>query len=351
MDTTWSNTTRILVTILILAGAIWLAFVASPLVDAILVAALLANLLNPVVCSLAQRSRLRRSQAAVVVFLITLLVALSIPAALGTVAVNSIGRLGRDFLSAAGEIEAWLLRPIDILGFHLQPQQMIDSVQGMGTSLLASLPGGSLDILSSVTTNLLWAATVLLMYYYLLKDGYKVKPWLVTLAPEAHQQELGRLLNEVDRVWGRFLRIQLIMFFVIFALMAIGTLLIVGLFRSGLLRWSPLGFIALLVLLYTAIQQLDNLWLRPHILGKQMRLHPGIVFAGLIGALMISGLLGALLVVPLLATAKLVGRYVHRKLLGLPPWPEEPVEPSTQAAVGVVPDAELAPEKERAYQG
>ena len=52
------------------------------------------------------------------------------------------------------------------------------------------------------------------------------------------------------------------------------------------------------------------------------RLHPGVVFAGLVGALMISGFLGALVVVPLIATGKLVGNYVHRKMLGLPPWPD-----------------------------
>ena len=343
MDTTWSNTTRILVILLSLAAAVWLAFIASPLIEAILIAALLAYLLNPAVCWLVERSTLPRSQAAAAIFLSTLLIVLAIPAALGTVAVSSLGSLRSDFLTAAEEIEVWLFRPINILGFHFRPQQMIDSLQGMGAEVIASLTGDSLNILSTVTTNLLWAATVLIMYYYLLKDGSKIMPWVVTLAPVDYRPEIERLLGEVNHVWGKFLRIQLLMFFVIFMLMVVGTLLIVGLFRSGLIRWSPLGFIALLLLLYTAIQQFDNLWIRPHILGKQLRLHPGVVFAGLLGALMLSGLLGALLIVPLLATVKVVGSYVHRKLLGLPPWPAESVEVD-QAGV------EAHHEKEHAYQ-
>lgn len=334
--------------VLLLAGVIWLAFLASPLLDAILIAALLAYLMNPLVFWIARRSEMNRAQAAIVTFLVSMLIVLTIPAALGTVAVNSVSRLGQDFLSAAEEIEVWLFRPIDIMGFHLQPQQLIDPLQSMFTSFLASLPVGSLGIISSVTTNLLWALTVLIMYYYFLKDGYKLKPWLITLAPEEHQPEFDILLNKVDQVWGKFLRIQLLMFFVIFVLMVVGTLLIVGLFRFGLLRWSPLGFIALLLLLYTAIQQLDNLWIRPHIMGKQLHLHPGIVFAGLIGALMVGGLIGALLIVPLLATGKVVGRYIHRKLLGLPPWPNQ------DAAVGDTISDPLeptpSPEKEQAYQ-
>lgn len=348
MDTSWSNTTRLFVIVLLLAGAIWLAFVASPLLDAILIAALLAYLMNPLVVWVARRTQMTRAASAINVFLLTMLIVLGIPAALGTVAVSSLSSLGQDFLSAAEEIESWFFRPIDILGYHLQPQQMIEPLQGMGSSLLASLPIGSLSIISSVTTNLLWALTILIMYYYLLKDGYKIKPWVVTLVPEPHQGEIASLVDKIDQVWGKFLRIQLLMFLVIFLLMVVGTLLIVALFRYGLLRWSPLGFIALLVLLYTAIQQLDNLWIRPHILGKQMRLHPGLVFAGLVGALMVSGLLGALLVVPLLATAKVVGRYVHRKLLGLPVLPVISSEPVSDDA----PPIEVAPsaDKEQAYQ-
>ncbi len=349
MHTTWSNTTRILVMVLALAGAIWLAFIAAPLLDAILISALLAYLMNPAVCWLARRSSLNRAQSAIITFLLTLLLVLSIPAALGTVVVNAISRVGQDFISAAEEIELWLSRPVNILGFHLLPQQLLDPLQEMGTSFLAALPVGSLSIISSVTTNLLWALTVVVMYYYLLKDGYKIKPWVVTLAPDNYRQEFDVLLNKVDQVWGKFLRIQLLMFLLIFALMVVGTLLIVGLFRFGLLRWSPLGFIALIVLLYTAIQQLDNLWIRPYIMGKQMRLHPGVVFAGLIGALMVSGLLGVLLIVPLLATAKVVGRYVHRKLLGLPPWPDD----SSVLALEAAEHHEAftsPPEKEQAYQ-
>lgn len=332
MDSSWSNTTRVVVTLLALAGGIWLAVVASPLLEALLIAALLAHLVNPAVRWVMQRASLSRAWVATIVFLFTLVIVLGIPAAVGTVAFSSIRRLGTDLATAATELEEILFRPVDILGFRLEPPDLIDILRNIGTDLLATLPGGSLNILSSVTTNLVWAVVVLVMFYYLLRDGQKIKPWLVTLFPVPYQPEVQRLLDEVDRVWGRFLRIQLLMFLLISVLMIVGTLLIVALFRTGLLRWSPLGFIVLVVLLYTAIQQLDNLWIRPHVLGKQLRLHPGLVFAGLIGALMLSGFLGALVVVPLMATAKVVGRYVHRKLLGLPPWADEEEESPDEAA-------------------
>ena len=119
-----------------------------------------------------------------------------------------------------------------------------------------------------------------------------------------------------------FLRVQLLIFVVLAALMGSGTFLVIWLFRSGLLGFSPLVMIVLLVLVYTAAQQVDNLWLRPQLMGHRLQLHPGLVFAGLTGALVVSGVLGALLIVPFMASIKVLGHYIYCQLFDLPPWDE-----------------------------
>jgi len=97
--------------------------------------------------------------------------------------------------------------------------------------------------------------------------------------------------------------------------------LTVWLYRIGLLPLSPVGLVVLLVLVYTLVQQIDNVWLRPYFLGESLKLHPGVVFIGLIGGLALGGVIGVIIAVPLIATLKIVGRYAHCRLLGLPPWP------------------------------
>lgn len=323
MDATWSTPTRILVIVMALATAVWIAVVASPLLQAVGIAALLAYLLDPAVRFFMRRARMRRSWAAAVTFLLFLLVLVGIPAWLGSVAVAQLIRLETDFLAAVAAIGQWLTQPVIILGVPFHFPDLMRNLPALTGETLATLPSGSLDILSSVTTNLLWGSAVLVTLYYFLKDGPRIKPWLAELAPVNYQGEVRRLLDEVDRIWGKFLRVQLLIFLILAVLGAIGTLLVVWLFRSGLVQWSLFGFILLLLGVYTAVQQVDNLWLRPQFLGKQLRLHPGIVFVGLIGALALSGVLGALVIVPVIATGKVIGRYVHRKLLGLPPWPEK----------------------------
>ncbi len=333
-NTTWSPTTRILVLATLLLAGVWLAYVVSPLLISIGLAAILAYLLNPLVDRLANRTRLSRTGAATTIFGLVLLALIGIPVGVGTAVVNQIGDLGADLLAAITQIEAWLFQPVTILGFQLNAQDYMDEFNRMVANALETVPGGSFNVLTSVTTNLLWGTLVLVTLYYFLKDSPKIKPWLLHLTPEAYQPEFDRLLDEVNHIWGRFMRIQLVLFLILGILMVLGTLLVVWLFRSGLLEWSFLGFVLLLLAVYTAVQQLDNLWLRPQFLGKQLHLHPGVAFAGLVGGLALSGFIGALVAVPLIATVRVIGRYIHRKLLGIPPWSEtavaqEPSEPVT----------------------
>jgi hypothetical protein len=50
---------------------------------------------------------------------------------------------------------------------------------------------------------------------------------------------------------------------------------------------------------------------------------------GLVGGLALSGFIGALVAVPLIATVRVIGRYIHRKLVGIPPWPTTTVAAET----------------------
>lgn len=322
MNTLWSNTTRILVIVLVLLGTAWVGVVANPLLQAVGIAALLAYLLEPVVRVVLRRKRMRRSLAVGIVYSLFVLVIIGVPALLGTLIASQLHRLEADFLAAVQEIELWISQPVIIFNLRFNPQEVLGNLSAMAGDALALFPSGSLNFLTTVTTNLLWATAVLVSLYYFLKDGPKIKPWLTGLALPDHQAEIRRLLDDVDRIWGRFLRAQIFIFFILGVLAAAGTLLVVWLFRAEHLEWSFWLFALLLLAVYTAVQQVDNFWLRPQFLGKQLLLHPGIVFVALIGALALSGVLGALVIIPVIATVRVVGRYIHRKLLGLPPWPE-----------------------------
>ena len=326
-NTPWSYAKKVLAIVIVLSGIVWLALVFMPILSAVISAALLAYFFNPVIRLLIRRTRLSRPWAVGIVYAFFILVLFAIPSALGTVVVRQYYRFEAEFLIALTALEQWISQPIELLGYHFYPNVLLEKLTQFSGNALSTIPEGSLNVLSGVTTNMLLLLVVFFSLYYFLKDGPKIKPWLVRLTPVTYQYDIQRLLDELDEVWGALLRVQLLLFAILALLMIGGTSLVVLLFTTGLLAFSPIVFVILLIVVYTAAQQVDNLWLRPQLLGRQMQMHPGLVFIGLIAGMMVGGVLGALLSMPLMATAKVVGRYIYCQLLDLPPWPpDEPVE-------------------------
>jgi predicted PurR-regulated permease PerM len=322
MNRPWSRTTRILIISAGAIGLIWLIVTVSPLVQALVIAALLAYLLDPLVNWLTRRTQLNRLWAARAVYGLLLLILGGIPAILSTVAVQQFDRWGADFFAAITELRGWLVQPVTLLGFQFYPLALLNNFTDTGFSTVSS----AAITLTRVTTNLLWGLTAMVSLYYFLVDAPKIKPWLVGLVTPEYQMDAQILLDEIDEVWRLFLRAQIIIF-VIFTALLIGSMaLVVGLYRSGLLPLSPIGLIILLAIVYTVVQNIDNIIVRPYFFGESLKLHPGVVFVGLIAGLAFGGILGVIIIIPCLATAKVIGLYVHSRLLGLHPWPhlEEP---------------------------
>jgi predicted PurR-regulated permease PerM len=305
----------------LLVGLIWLLALLWPLLVALTIAALLAYLLNPLVVWLERRMGGKRPLAATLIYII-LLALLAGPLALLTLALIERWALVQGELQEALSVmQSWFLRPLPLFGFVLYPELLLENLRVALGNALSSLTLGDGGLLSGLTQNLLWALVVLVSLYYLLRDGHHLKPWLLAQVPAPHQADAQQLVAEIDAVWGLFLRVQLLIFAVLAVLIGSGTTLILWLFRQGWLPLSPLGLALLLVAMYAAIQQVDNLWLRPQLMGHALKLHPGVIFVGLIAGLALSGFLGALLIVPLLATAKAIARFGYGRLSPL--WQEQ----------------------------
>jgi predicted PurR-regulated permease PerM len=316
---------RLMVTVLILLSGIALLIFAFPLFQALIIAALLAYLLDPIVRFVMRKLRLRRSLSATLVYALLLILVASIPAIMGTLAVGQVVRWSSELQQAVREINKWISQPVLIFGFDLSPRNILGLLGQSAGSTLTNLTGNTLGIVTTITTNFLWVLLALVSLYYFLKEGPNIKPWLVRLVSPAYQADAHRLLTELDRVWGLFMRVQLLIFIILFILFILGSVVVIWLYKLNLIPFSTVGLVLMLILVYALVQQVDNLWLRPQMLGSQLRLHPGLVFVSLIAALALGGVLAAIVIVPMIASAKVIGRYIRLKLLGLPPWPDETI--------------------------
>jgi predicted PurR-regulated permease PerM len=352
----WSRTTRYLALIIVLTGLAWLLFAVRALIGPLVLAALLAYVLNPAVTLITTRTKLSHRLSVSLVYILFLAALAVISFLFVPVVVNQAKRLSLELQNIEAQLENAWASPVTFLGFDLSLDELLAELQGISTPLLRS--ERVFKVLKATTTNLAWVLVILVIPYYLLQDWERLREWLIHLAPEAYQPDVRRLYQELKGVWRAYLRGQLLLMLIVGVLTGLGSAavglpgavvlgLLAGLLDlipslgptatmvvAALVAWfegsaylplSNAWFTVVVVALYTLVQLVENVWLQPRIMGRSLRLHPGLVFVAVVGALALGGTLVALIIVPLIGSAVVVGRYVHRRVLALEPWPK-PVE-------------------------
>jgi len=297
------------VALLIFTASVW---------RALMVAAILAYLLAPLVNRLERRWRGKRALATFVVYILMVFIILGVLSGVGAIIWGQVPQWGQELGVALRELGRWVERPFELFGFTLHPEILLGYVQRSTGNAITALPVGS-GWLGSISENLLLSLIVLVGLFYFLRDGREIPPAIIRRLPPTYHDDAYSLLADLDTIWRVSLRVQVIIFAIIGILIVASTILILWLFRRGWLPLSPVGLIILIILVYAGIQQIDNLWLRPQYMGHALKLHPGIVFVALIAALALTGILGAIVIVPVLASLKLLAQYAYHKLTDNPP--------------------------------
>jgi predicted PurR-regulated permease PerM len=79
---------------------------------------------------------------------------------------------------------------------------------------------------------------------------------------------------------------------------------------------------------YALVQQVENNFIVPHILGEAVELHPLVIMGGVVVGTSAAGIIGALLAAPVIASGKEIMNYLYAKILGQAPFPPPKVGPA-----------------------
>jgi HAD superfamily hydrolase (TIGR01549 family) len=170
---------------------------------------------------------------------------------------------------------------------------------------------------------------------------------VVAVIPEKWRPEIRVLWRELVEIWDGFIRgrllLSLLMGFLIWAILtilgvrsapalgflrallglvpavgpviaAIPAVLIALILGSS---WLPLGnlWFALLVTgVYIVVEQIEELYLLPRVVGRRVALHPAVVIIGAAVGAQLAGVLGILLAAPVIASLRVLLTYILRKL-------------------------------------
>jgi len=363
----WSQGTKQLVSaaILVLAGLLVYGF--RSILAPVIIAALIAYLLAPLVGWLSRRLRVRRGWVVALIYLIGLGLLATAPAITVSVITNEVEDLWASLAGIANIAIDWLAQPheFNALGYVLMlpPVQLpefsleLDKVLDLVNRTISPIAGGAWSIVMTVASGVGWLIFIAIVTFYLLVDAPRVGPVLLSLVPPVYRPEADKLLAQIDKTWGSFLRGQLLLCLVIGTLTGVATgavglrfsialgvvagileivpslgpilasipAILLALFQGAANLPTPNFTDAVIVaLIYWAIQSLENNFLVPRIIGSSLDLHPLAVIVGVLGGATLGGILGALLAAPTLATLRHILRYMYAKLLDQDPFPEPP---------------------------
>jgi predicted PurR-regulated permease PerM len=96
---------------------------------------------------------------------------------------------------------------------------------------------------------------------------------------------------------------------------------------STYLQISHVLLAGLVVLFYVLVQQLENLFIVPRVMGDALKLPALVVLAGIAAGAALGGVPGAVLATPVIATGRELLRYGYHKRRGEEPFPAEKAAP------------------------
>ncbi len=368
MSPSWSSTFRYW---LLSAIAILLIFVLwsiREMIGPLVIAALLAFVLNPAVGALRRRSGISHSLAVSLVFFAGLAILIGIPALALPNLVEETQVFIDDLQSILTGLQASLSEPVVLFGLVFHLENALPDLTNLISESIAVVPESAVRLLEATTKNFIWILVIIVATYYLLRDWARLRDWLFSLVPEPYLPDARRIYLEIKEVWQGYLRGNLALMLIVgviftLAWLAIGVpgALILGIIAGILTIIPDLGpaiaaalsafvalfegstylpisnsWFALLVIgVYTLLINIKNIWIRPRIFARSVHMHDGIVFVAIMAAVVLQGILGALIVVPVLASGGVVARYLFRRILGLPPWPEPEAETESAPQVPV----------------
>ena len=373
----------------IVAWALWSARGALP---AFFIGAALAFILDPVV-TIAQRRGVPRwagilASYAGVVAMVWALIAFAVPPIAGQT---------RDFIvhlpelgAAISNVQQGVLEWYQSLPLPPELRAALDesirSAEEAFGQAIREILGPAVSTVLRTAGFVVGLVVIPVWLFFVLKDRERLPSAVERALPEGWRPDARNVMALFAGVGGRWVRGQLVLGAAVFLATVIGLTILTfvgfgefGEFTlvlaliAGVLEWFPIigpiiaAVPAILigltispaaalaaVVVYAAIQQLENNLLVPKVIGDAVKLHPAVMILALVAGGALFGIGGAILAAPTVALGRDLYQYAFRRLNGETPElafalsgpfrpPIEPIEPIEP----VEPDVQAADEEER----
>jgi predicted PurR-regulated permease PerM len=358
----WSNTTKLIVGLTILAIFAFLFIKFQTLLAPLLLTFILVYLMYPPSNWVSRNLRINWRLSVTINFLILFL---SIAGLItwGGLALLDQGQSLLKFLEGiiAGlpnTLNTLVNAPITIGPFKFDVYHLnLNPIGSQITSAIQPLFGEIGSLLGTIATGAAsfvgWLLFVMIMAYFILAETAGKPERILYFDIPGYSEDFRRMGVVLGRVWNAFLRGQILIiafvilvYSILFGSLGVnyffGLAIIAGLARflpyiGPFIAWSTyalvayfqgttvfgfssLGYAVFIVLTAWVTDLIIDNFVSTRVMANVLEVHPAaILIAALIGANLI-GITGVILAAPVLATVELIFSYVSRKLFDLDPW-------------------------------
>jgi predicted PurR-regulated permease PerM len=368
----WSNTTKLIVALSLVAIVAFLLWKFQFILGPLLFAIILAYLLHPVAGFFQKKLHFPWRLAVTLLYLFIFLVLIGLLTWGGFSLISPIQnlitflqKLILDLPKTIADISktVWMVGPFSINMTNLNLPQLWTELQGIISPILSSLGSLLAGIASGAVSTITWAAFTLIVAYFFTVESSGLRSNLFTLRVPRYQADFDNMKKHLSKIWGAFLRGQLIIFVITYFIYAIllsalgvkyslALAILAGLARfvpyvGPFIAWTTYAMVALfqgttifglmpfpyaLIIVGCALiidVIMDN-FVSPNIMSNALSVHPAGVLVMVIVSAKLFGFIGVLLSAPVLASIKLLMHYTIRKMMDQDPWedleiPEPPL--------------------------
>jgi predicted PurR-regulated permease PerM len=213
------------------------------------------------------------------------------------------------------------------------------AVQDIVSWFVSAIQGavlGTFNVVTSTVTFVLGIVIIPFWVFYLLNDEKNVAQSLIQAIPEKWQDDVMSLETIMSHSLGGYIRGQLFLCFIVGAMATVGMMIlrmnfsvllgtIVGIFEvfpgiGPFIGAVPAVLVAMLksptlavqtAFLFFIIQQIENTFLVPKVVGASVRLHPALVMVVIVLGNEVAGIWGMIIGVPIVAIVRDVFRYLY----------------------------------------
>ncbi len=201
----WSSQTKLSVSLVLLALIVFLLFRFSIVIPPFILAVILAYILTPVVNFVRSRINLPFILTIFLTYLVFIVLLVITPVVVIPPLVRQVSELNLDIQRLFDQVD--LLISNEILlpgGYVIDSTAVVSQLAVTFQTIIEPFFSTTLSFLVEVISSLVWVIFILVVSFYLIKDGPALRRWFESKLPPDYREDILRLRDEVNKIWSAF---------------------------------------------------------------------------------------------------------------------------------------------------